>query len=64
MEISPSVSREDVTIFQRKVDFYEQVQEVEVARRIIVSPFVEPGADERARSMGIEVYTSGYDVST
>ena len=64
MEIKSSVSRADVYTFQRKVEFYEQIREARVARRIIVSPFVEASAAERARAMGIEVYTSGYDVPT
>ncbi|MCR4407927.1 MAG: DUF3782 domain-containing protein [Anaerolineae bacterium] len=64
MEIKSSVGRADVYTFQRKVELYERVRETRVARRIIVSPFVEASAAERARAMGIEVYTSGYDVPT
>lgn len=62
MEIKSSISRADVYTFERKVELYQQVREVKVARRIIISPFVEASAVERARAMGIEVYTSGYDV--
>jgi hypothetical protein len=62
VEIRSSVSRPDVTIFQRKVEFYERVRGVAVDRRIIVSPMVDPRAAERARAMGIEVYTAGSEV--
>ena len=49
-------------LFQRKVEFYERVKDVRVSRKLVVSPFVEPKALERAQDTGMEVYISGYDV--
>ncbi len=62
VEIKSSMSRADVYLFQRKVEFYERVKDVRVSRKLVVSPFVEPKALERAQDTGMEVYTSGYDV--
>lgn len=57
-EVRASVSRADVLLFSRKVDFAEQVLQRRVHRRVIVSPFLEQGARELAQQSGIEVYTA------
>ncbi len=62
MELKSSMSRGDVYLFERKVAFYEESKEVTAQRKIIISPMVERGAEEVARTLGIEVYTSAYDL--
>jgi hypothetical protein len=62
VEIKSSVSRADVSLFERKAAFYEKTTRLPVARKVIVSPMVHPHASERAKASGIEVYTSGADV--
>jgi len=62
VEIKSSISKEEMHIFQRKVEFYEKKQKVKVERKGVLSPFVDPRAKPIAERFGIEVYTSGYDV--
>jgi hypothetical protein len=62
VEIKPSISKEEMHTFQRKVEFYEKKQKIKVERKGVVSPFVDPRAKPVAERFGIEVYTSGYDV--
>jgi hypothetical protein len=57
-----SISRGDVSLFQRKVAFYEREEKVEVKRTILISPYFDLGAEELARDLGIETYTSGREV--
>ena len=63
LEIKSSVSRADVAIFGRKVDFYTRREGKKVGRRAIVSPFVEERARQLASEMGIEVYTRPKDMA-
>ncbi|WP_376788599.1 PD-(D/E)XK nuclease family protein [Thermoflexus sp.] len=62
IEIRSSVSRGDVAIFQRKVEFYARHTGIPVARRILISPMVDPRAQDLAQRMGMEVYTYPEDV--
>ncbi len=62
LEVKSSISRGDVSIFQRKVAFYEQEEKVKVRRSIIISPYFDPGAQEQARALGMETYTSAREV--
>jgi len=57
IEIKSSISRADITIFQRKIRFYEEQEGRTADRRLIISPFVEPPAMERATNLGMEVFT-------
>ena len=56
IEIKSSISRGDVAAFDRKIRFYEEREGRKVDRRIIISPFFEPGAEEMARRFGMEIY--------
>jgi len=58
LEIKSSISRGDVSLFRRKVAFYEREERVKVRRSLIISPYFDPGAQEQARALGIETYTS------
>ena len=62
IEIKSSVSRGDLALFQRKVAFFEQSENVTVNRRFFISPFVDPNAVELATGMGIELYTHSLDI--
>ena len=44
IEIKSSVSRSDLSLFQRKIAFFEQTENVTVNRRFFISPFVDPNA--------------------
>jgi hypothetical protein len=62
IEITSSAKRHDVDHFWRKLAFYEREEGVKVKRMIIISPMFGPGAQEFAQELGMEVYTSAYDV--
>jgi hypothetical protein len=62
VEIKSSVSRGDLSLFQRKIAFFEQTENVTVNRRFFISPFVDPNAVELAEGMGIELYTHSLDI--
>jgi hypothetical protein len=57
IEIKSSVSKGDVALFRRKFRFYEETEGKTADRKLIVSPFVEPPAMERAVNWGMEVFT-------
>jgi hypothetical protein len=56
-EIKSSASRADVYAFERKVRSYEKRVGRKADRAILISPMIEDA--ELARTLGIEVYTSG-----
>lgn len=62
IEILSSVSRGDGAAFQRKAEFYTRRTGLPVARRILISPMVDPRARDLARQMGMEIYTYPEDV--
>ncbi len=62
IEIKSSVSKADVYIFQRKVEFYEREKKVKVDKKIIISPMVENAALDLAKDFGIKVYSQPEDV--
>ena len=57
IEIKSSMSRGDVTIFHRKIRFYEEQEGRTADRKLIVAPFVETPAEDRAIRFGMEVFT-------
>ena len=63
IEIKSSVSRGDLALFQRKVAFFEQTENVTVNRRFFISPFIDPNAVELAAAMDIELYTHSLDIT-
>ena len=62
IEIKSSVSRSDLSLFQRKVAFFEQTENVTVNRKFFISPFVDPNAVGLAARMGIELCTHSLDI--
>ena len=63
VEIKSSVSRGDLALFQRKVAFFEQTENVTVNRKFFISPFVDPNAVRLAAGMGIELYSHSLDIT-
>lgn len=62
IEIKSSVSKSDVTIFQRKVEFYEKENNVKAHRKVIISPFIDTRTANFAQHLGIEVSTSALKI--
>ncbi len=63
IEIKSSMSKSDVYIFERKVEFYIETEDRTVDRKLIVSPFVDTGVMIVADKLGIEVFTDINEVS-
>ncbi len=56
IELKASAGRETLPTLERKVRFYEKHTGRSVQRRILVTPWYEPGVAEQARWMGWELY--------
>ena len=63
IEIKSSMSRSEVYTLERVVEFYETQENRKVDRKLIVCPFLKPGAIEVAEKLGIEVFSDITDVS-
>src|SRR3972149_3926661 len=57
IEIKSSISKGDVSTFDKKVKFYEKQGKQSVHKKVIISPYLEPAAIEFAKRLGIEVFT-------
>jgi hypothetical protein len=57
VEVKSHVGASDVSLFKRKVDFYERETGKKVTRKVIVTPYAEEKAMEAAKSLGVEIYT-------
>ena len=57
-EIKSSMSKSDMYVFSRKKDFYEKKHNAPVNRMIVISPMIDPKAQNVAVKLGIE--TAGY----
>ncbi|TRU86386.1 MAG: DUF3782 domain-containing protein [Microcystis novacekii Mn_MB_F_20050700_S1D] len=62
-EIKSSMSKADLYIFSRKVEFYQQKYQRIVNRKIVISPMVDLTALPVAQSLGIEVYSYAEDIN-
>jgi len=56
-EIKSSMSKSDMYAFERKVAFYEKHHGRKADRKLVISPMVDPKAQEIAQKLGIEVYS-------
>jgi len=61
-EIKSSMSRADMYTFERKVRFYERRHNRSVDRALVISPMVDPRAQQVAQNLEIEVYSYAGDV--
>jgi len=63
LEIKSSMSKSEVYTLERVVKFYEKQEGQSVDRKMIVCPFLKPGAMEAAEGLGIEVFTDISEIS-
>jgi len=56
-EIKSSVSKSEMYIFNRKVEFYQKRHERPVTRKMVISPMIDDRARPVAEALGIEVYS-------
>ena len=56
-EIKSSMSKSDMYAFERKAAFYEKRHARKATRKLVISPMVDPKAQEIAHKLGIEVYS-------
>ncbi len=61
-EIKSSMSKSDVFVLKRKVEFYKKREGKEVDRVLIISPMVDSKAMDLAKEYGFEVYSYPEDV--
>ena len=61
-ELKSSTDRSQLYIFSRKIAFYEKRHQRMADRKILVSPFIHPRAQELAQELGIETYGDSTDV--
>jgi hypothetical protein len=61
-EIKASVSKGDVALFERKVQFYTSRHQRTVSQKIIISPMVDKYALALAKEFGMLVYDTAHDV--
>ena len=61
-EIKSSMSKSDVFVLKRKVEFYKKREGKEVDRVLIISPMVDSKAMNLAKEYGFEVYSYPEDV--
>ncbi len=61
-ELKSSTDRSQLYIFSRKIAFYEKLHQRTADRKILVSPFIHPRAQELAQELGIETYGDSTDV--
>ena len=62
-EIKSSLSKAEMYIFERKVQFYQKRHQRQVTRKLVISPMVDNRALPVAENLGIEVYSYAEDVS-
>ena len=61
-ELKSSISKSDMYIFGRKVQFYEKHHNTKATRQIVISPMVDKYAYRVAEKLGIEVFSYAEDV--
>ena len=61
-ELKSLTDRSQLYIFSRKIAFYEKQHQRTADRKILVSPFIHPRAQELAQELGIETYGNSTDV--
>ena len=56
-EIKSSMSKSDMYVFYKKVQFYIKTHQQQVAKMIVISPMVDEKAKVLAKELGIVVYS-------
>ena len=62
-ELKSSMSKSDMYVFARKVEYYQRRHGRPVQRRIVVSPMVHPSARPVADRLGIEIFSYAEDTA-
>ncbi len=62
-EIKSSISKAEMYIFDRKVEFYQKRHQREVNRKLVISPMVNKNALPVAKKLNIEVFSYAEDVT-
>ena len=62
-ELKSSMSKGDMYVFNRKVQYYERRHQRSVQRKLVVSPMVHPSAYPVAERLGIEVFSYAEQVA-
>ena len=57
LEIKSAVSKADVTSFDKKVSYYARKSGRAVTRKLIVTPYLDPRAQEISKRLGMEICT-------
>ena len=63
-ELKSSMSKSDMVIFDRKVQFYEKKHGRKASRKLVISPMIDQRALAVAKKAGIECYSDSLDVET
>ncbi|MBI1923777.1 DUF3782 domain-containing protein [Candidatus Poribacteria bacterium] len=63
IEIKSSIRRGDLSLFHRKITFYEQSENRRVDSKFVISPFIDPAAVEMSERLGIELYTHSSEIT-
>ena len=61
-ELKSFTDRSQLYVFSRKIAFYEKRHQRTADRKILVSPFIHPRAQELAQELGIETYGDSSEV--
>ncbi len=61
-ELKSSISKGDIFLFERKVQYYEKRHQRKADRMIVISPMVDERAASYARKHGIEIYSHADDI--
>ncbi len=61
-EIKSSISKAEMYIFDRKVEFYQKRHQREVNRKLVISPMVNKNALPVAKKLNIEVFSYAEDI--
>ena len=63
-ELKSSMSKSDMVIFDRKVQFYEKKHGRKASRKLVISPMIDQRALAVAKKAGIECFSDSLDVET
>ncbi len=63
-ELKSSIDKAGMYIFERKVRFYEKLQQQTANRMIVISPMIDARAHKVAEKLGIETYGDSLDVQS
>ncbi len=60
-EIKSSISKAEMYIFAKKINFYQKLHNKPITRKIVISPMVDPREKPAAKNLGIEIFSYATD---